>query len=95
MQTFRLNSVQIHSFSTSKLKESFNEIVMSNSDPQIITTFNLDFLRISQNNKEFLQICKNSLWNLPDGIGIICLNKENHIFYRIIGKRVLLKSPNV
>ncbi len=61
MQTFRLNSVQIHSFSTSKLKESFNEILMSNSDAQIITTFNLDFLRISQYNKEFLQICKNSL----------------------------------
>lgn len=75
MQTFRLNSVQIHSFSTSKLKESFNEIVMSNSDPQIITTFNLDFLRISQNNKEFLQICKNSLWNLPDGFGITSLIK--------------------
>ena len=99
MQTFRLNSVQIHSFSTSKLKESFNEILMSNSNPQIITTFNLDFLRISQNNEEFLRICKNSLWNLPDGFGITSLIKLKYKkkVERITGNdifSILLKLAN-
>lgn len=75
MQIFRLNSVCIHSFTISKLKEEFKDTLMSNCDPQIVTTFNLDFLRISENNEEFLRVCKNSLWNLPDGIGITSLIK--------------------
>jgi N-acetylglucosaminyldiphosphoundecaprenol N-acetyl-beta-D-mannosaminyltransferase len=99
MQTFRLNSVYIHSFSISELKEKFRETLIANNDPQIITTFNLDFLRISQNNEEFLQICKNSLWNLPDGFGIRSLInlKYNKKVERITGNDIfplLLKIAN-
>ena len=99
MQTFRLNSIYIHSLSISKLEEKVKETLMSASDPQIITTFNIDFLRISDNNKEFLHVCKNSLWNLPDGFGITSLIKLRYKkkVKRITGNEVfpiLLKVAN-
>ncbi len=99
MKIYQINKIDIHSFETDELITKLSNILLSHEKPQIITTFNLDFLRISEQNKEFLHICKNSLWNLPDGIGIIHLIK---LKYKIKIKRItgndifpiLLKQAN-
>ena len=73
MQIFKLNKINIHSFSIVELEKSLLDILSVSEEPKIITTFNIDFLRIIKKNKDFLNICSNSLWNLPDGIGITSL----------------------
>ena len=85
MKIYQINKIDIHSFETDELKTKLSHILFSQEKPQIITTFNLDFLRISEKNKDFLHICKNSLWNLPDGIGITYLIR---LKYKIKIKRI-------
>jgi N-acetylglucosaminyldiphosphoundecaprenol N-acetyl-beta-D-mannosaminyltransferase len=75
MKIFNLNEIRIHSFTGNELERSLLTALSGTNDPQIIITLNLDFLRITEINKEFLHICKNSLWNLPDGSGITNLLK--------------------
>ncbi len=85
MKIYKINKIDIHSFETDEFKTKLSHILLSQEKPHIITTFNLDFLRISEKNKDFLHICKNSLWNLPDGIGITYLIR---LKYKIKIKRI-------
>jgi len=85
LKIYQINKIDIHSFNTDELKTKLSHILLSQEKPHIITTFNLDFLRISEKNKDFLHICKNSLWNLPDGIGITYLIR---LKYKIKIKRI-------
>ena len=92
MKSFNLNGISIHSFSSEELEQSIFSILSSDKEPQIITTFNLDFFRIAEKNIEFLKICKNSLWNLPDGSGITFLikSKYKNKINRITGNDIFL-----
>ena len=99
MQIFKLNEITIHSFSIEELEKSLLDNLSSDQVPQIITTFNIDFLRIAEKNRDFLHICKNSLWNLPDGIGITSLIrlKYKKKIERITGNEIfpiLMKIAN-
>lgn len=97
MKIYQINKINIHSFETDELKTKLSHILLSQGKQQIITTFNLDFLRISEKNKDFLHICKNSLWNLPDGIGITSLIRlmyKNNIA-RITGNDIFLILLNL
>jgi len=73
MQLFELNNIKINAFKIDELEKCLCDILASENSPKLITTFNLDFLRITEINREFLEICKYSLWNLADGIGITSL----------------------
>ncbi len=97
MKIYQINKINIHSFESDKLESKLSDILLSQEKPQIIITFNLDFLRISEKNKDFLHICKNSLWNLPDGIGITSLIRlmyKNNIA-RITGNDIFLILLNL
>ena len=75
MEVFALNNIKINSFSKIKLGNALKEILSGQKNPQLIITLNLDFLRIAEKNMDFLHVCNNSLWNLPDGNGITTLLK--------------------
>jgi len=99
MQLFELNNINIHEFNICELEKCFSQILSSTKSPKLITTFNLDFLRITEVNSGFLEICKDSLWNLVDGIGIVILIwlKYRQKVSRITGNDifpVLLKIAN-
>ena len=99
MQIFKLNKINIHSFSIGELEKNLIEILSTSEEPKIITTFNIDFLRIIKKNKDFSNICNNSLWNLADGAGITSLVRLKHKqkIKRITGNdifTVLLKLAN-
>jgi len=99
VQIFKLNNINIHSFSIEELEKSLLEILSVSEEPKIITTFNIDFLRIIKNNTDFLNICNNSLWNLADGVGITSLVrlKYKQQIKRITGNdifSILLKIAN-
>jgi N-acetylglucosaminyldiphosphoundecaprenol N-acetyl-beta-D-mannosaminyltransferase len=66
---------------------------MVSNNPSIITTFNLDFLRIADSDEEFNNICKKSIYNFPDGAGITNLIKlkYNKKIKRITGNDLLPK----
>jgi len=90
LKIYQINKINIHSFKTDELETKLSHILLSQEKPQIIITFNLDFLRISEKNKDFLHICKNSLWNLPDGSGITKLVRLKYFtkIDRITGNEV-------
>ena len=73
MQLFELNNIKINDFKIDELEKCLREKLSSTNSPLLITTFNLDFLRITEINQEFLQICNESLWNLAEGHGITSL----------------------
>jgi len=73
LEIYQINKINIHSIEPDELGTKLSHVLLSKGKPRIVTTFNLDFLRISEKNKDFLHICKNSLWNLPDGMGITSL----------------------
>lgn len=78
MQKYLLNSIKISVLSIDDLKLLFENYFLSGSTNEIITTFNLDFLRIAEHDLQFQEICKTSLLNLPDGFGIINLLKVKY-----------------
>ncbi len=78
MQKFFINNIPIHSTTIEEIKSIFNNSFTSKNTPFLITTFNLDFLRITTIDKTFNNICKNSKYNLPDGIGITYLIKKKY-----------------
>lgn len=87
MQKFELNNIPISSpFSIADVKDIFID-VLERKESKIFTTFNLDFLRIADNNKAFNKIAKNSELNFPDGAGITSLIKlkYKHNIKRITG----------
>lgn len=75
MKIFNLNNINIHSFLINELENNILGVLSGINQAQIIITLNLDFLRIAESNTDFLHVCKNSLWNLPDGNGITLLLK--------------------
>ncbi len=75
MEVFSLNNIKINSFSKIELQKALKEKLSGTIAPQMIIPINLDCYRISQNNADFLHVCNNSLWNLPDGSGITTLLK--------------------
>lgn len=83
---FDLSGITINYADSSVIKEYFKDILSSEHviSYQIIT-FNLDFLRISRERKEFFEICKNAHIVLPDGAGITSLV---NLKYRVKIKRI-------
>ena len=75
MEVFSLNNIKINSISKIELQEALKEKLSGTIAPQMIIPINLDCYRISQNNADFLHVCNNSLWNLPDGSGVTTLLK--------------------
>jgi len=75
MEVFALNNIKINSFSKMELRNALKEVLSGQNNPQLIITLNLDFLRIAGKNTDFLHVCNNSLWNLPDGSGVTTLLK--------------------
>ncbi len=74
------------------LEELLLSILRSKSPPKLITTFNLDFLRISTIDNEFKDITQKAFLNLPDGYGIVKIIKKkfNNKIDRITGSDLLL-----
>ncbi len=78
MEVFTLNNIRINSITKNELQKALKEVLSGETNPQIIITLNLDFLRIAGKNTDFLHVCNNSLWNLPDGNGITLLLKAKY-----------------
>ena len=74
---YKILNIEIHTFSLNYLKLFLENLLKSNNSTFLITTFNLDFLRITTVDKEFLTICQKALLNLPDGYGILNIIKKN------------------
>lgn len=85
MQKYLLNNIKISVLSIEELIFHLEKYLNTESSNEIITTFNLDFLRISEYDEQFREICKNSILNLPDGIGITSLLK---LKYKVHVKRI-------
>ena len=73
MEVFTINNIRINSLGQTELKNVLRKVLSEENNPQIIITLNLDFLRIAGKNTDFLHVCNNSLWNLPDGSGVTTL----------------------
>ena len=78
MEEFNLNTIRINSFTKNELEKALLVVLKGVNNPQIIITLNLDFLRIAESNTDFLHVCNNSLWNLPDGKGITLLLRTKY-----------------
>lgn len=76
MKIFKLNNIPIAFLTQDELKEEFTRLLHTKNSSKLITTFNLDFLRICDEDEEFKRICQSSYLNLPDGYGIILLLKR-------------------
>lgn len=73
MKNFILNNIPIHATTKEKIYFLLDHFLLESKKPKIITTFNLDFLRIAYTDKVFNNICSNAMFNLPDGFGITSL----------------------
>lgn len=74
---FSLNNIEIWGESKAKLFEEIQGL-LENKFPSLIITFNLDFLRISYENRKFKDICHSTKLVVPDGVGITKLIKYNY-----------------
>jgi N-acetylglucosaminyldiphosphoundecaprenol N-acetyl-beta-D-mannosaminyltransferase len=75
LKEYSLCNINITSITLNDLTKLLQKVVVTTTTPRLITTFNLDFLKIASKDKSFKRICKNSFINLPDGIGITSLIK--------------------
>ena len=73
MTQYRILNSTIHSSNIKKIRIILEKRLNKKNEPRLITTFNLDFLRLTDCDLEFNEICNNSLYNLPDGFGITSL----------------------
>jgi len=78
MQKFLINNITITSLTINELKNIFIKILSTQTNGVLLTTFNLDFLRIANKDDNFRYICQKSYLNLPDGYGIISLIKKKY-----------------
>ncbi len=78
MIEFNISNIPIHYSNFDELKSLFEDVLNSANGSQLITTFNLDFLRIANEDSQFHNICRNSLYNFPDGFGITSLIKNKY-----------------
>jgi N-acetylglucosaminyldiphosphoundecaprenol N-acetyl-beta-D-mannosaminyltransferase len=77
-RTYKILGITIHSLTIENLKLFLSDLLTENNTPKLLTTFNLDFLKIANKDKEFNNICKQTLLNLPDGFGITSLIKRKY-----------------
>jgi len=78
IKTYQILGIDIHSTNLQNVKTVLESVLNSNSTPNLITTFNLDFLRITTIDPEFKNICTESLYNFPDGYGIVSIIKKKY-----------------
>ena len=100
MRQYKIFNIIISSTFLSELETLLGNILNSSSEPNLIVTLNLDFLRIATIDNKFYEICKSSYLNLPDGYGIINLIKKkyNQKIERITGNDIfplLLKIAKI
>lgn len=74
---FSLNDIEIWGQTKAKLFEEIQSL-LENKFPSLVITFNLDFLRISYENRKFKDICHSTKLVVPDGVGITKLIKYNY-----------------
>jgi len=73
LKKFIINNMPINSADIKEIELILDKTLDSTTSPNLITTFNLDFLRVSASDIDFFNICQNSLYNFPDGFGITSL----------------------
>lgn len=73
MKKYLLNKIIIHSIPFHNIYGSLEKILLYSENCELITTFNLDFLRIADSDPDFFKICNETLYNFPDGFGITSL----------------------
>jgi len=97
IKKYPILDVTIHSTGLKNLESKLEQLLVDNHQPKLITTFNLDFLRLTTIDNEFKYICKNSLFNLPDGYGIVNIIKKkyNEKVTRITGTDIYLMLINL
>jgi N-acetylglucosaminyldiphosphoundecaprenol N-acetyl-beta-D-mannosaminyltransferase len=78
IETYKILNVPIHSTDLKNTEVILKSILQSQNPPQLITTFNLDFLRITTIDNEFSEISNKSKLNFPDGYGIISIIKKKY-----------------
>lgn len=69
IETFEINSLPLHSIKTKDLFLLIESLFHKNLPLQLIT-INIDFLRISSQNMEFRNLCRNSSFNFIDGVPV-------------------------
>lgn len=77
LNIYKLNQIKI----SSKSKEDNLKIIKNflfQQSPKLIITFNLDFLRISNEDDLFKQVCQQADLVVPDGYGVISLLKKKY-----------------
>lgn len=77
-KTYNICNIEVLSTTLKELERSLKEILTSENEGCLITTFNLDFLRNTSVDKQFFHICKSSFFNLPDGFGVTYLIKQKY-----------------
>lgn len=89
--TFELGEVKVASLADEQLRAILQNELTHGSGCKSIVPFNLDLLRISTKDKEFLRICQNSYLVVPDGFGITSLLRMKHgvRIHRITGNDVV------
>jgi N-acetylglucosaminyldiphosphoundecaprenol N-acetyl-beta-D-mannosaminyltransferase len=78
MENLSINNIKILSTTLDELSDLLNYYLCDSNSPALITTFNLDFLRITNEEIDFNILCKNSLYNLPDGFGLTSLLRKKY-----------------
>ncbi len=73
MELLYLNGIILSSATLKNIFTIIENYLKTSKKPSIITTFNLDFLRIANKDIGFKKICSESTLNLPDGFGITSL----------------------
>ncbi len=68
-EKFEINSVPLYDVKRNNLTYLIDSLIKLNL-PQQLITINLDFIRISSQNMEFLNLCKNSSINFIDGVPV-------------------------
>lgn len=83
---FKLNDINICGGPRDEIITRIYDFLEGN-DPSLIVTFNLDFLRISEENDKFKEVCMKSNLVVADGVGITTLIKlkYGHKIERITG----------
>ncbi len=78
LKRYLIDNIAVSFIPKDSLENLLQSSIKNSVENNIIVTFNLDFLRNTNLNSNFKQICKNAFLVLPDGIGITSLIYLKH-----------------
>jgi len=75
---FKLDEIKVISSTKQEITNYLKNLIQNGTTQEMMVTFNLDFYRISSENSDFYELCKNCDLVVPDGIGIVNLIKRKY-----------------